>query len=182
MKINEQGYIKGINNNIFNSCGLTFENLINKNPDSLYFPDFNNIEIKCTQRFSRYPISLFSMSFDGPYLYESNYLLEKYGFQDKKYPEKKVLWGNLKYHQKTLIYNNYFELELDKEKIYINIYDLNNHLIDKQGFIYFNNIENRLKIKLANLAIIYASKKVINNDLYFRYYKIECYKRFSNIY
>ena len=175
-EINNQGYIQGINNNKFNSCGLTFEHLLNKKADSMYFPDFNNIEIKCTQRFSRYAIGLFSISFDGPYLYESNYLLEKYGFPDKKYPEKKVLWSTLKYHQKILVNDYYFELDIDKEKIYLNIYDLNNNLIDQQGFIYLNNIETRLKVKLQNLALIYGSKKQINDNLFFRYYKIECYE------
>ena len=28
---------------------------------------------------------------------------------------------------------------------------------------------------MHKLALIYASKKKINNDLYFRYYKIECF-------
>ena len=64
--INKNGYIKGINNNLINSAGLTLENLLNKKADSLFLPDYRDIEIKCTQRFSRYPISLFSLSFDGP--------------------------------------------------------------------------------------------------------------------
>ena len=31
-------------------------------------------------------------------------------------------------------------------------------------------------IKLKRVCVIYASKKMIDNDLYFRYYKIECYR------
>ena len=73
-EINEKGYIKGINNNLINSGGLTFESLLDKKADSMFFPDYNNIEIKCKQRFSRYDINLFSISFDGPELFESNYL------------------------------------------------------------------------------------------------------------
>ena len=69
-------WIKGINNST-NSVGLTFESLINKIPDSMYFPDYYGIEIKCSQRFSRYPLNLFSLSFDGPELYEMNRLLKK---------------------------------------------------------------------------------------------------------
>ena len=45
-EINAKGYIKGINNNLLNSCGLTFENLLGKKADSMFFPDYNNIEIK----------------------------------------------------------------------------------------------------------------------------------------
>lgn len=65
---------------------------------------------------------------------------------------------------------------MDNEKIYLNIYDLNKHLIEQCAFIYFDSIEVRLRLKLENLAIIYGSKKVKDNNLYFRYYKIECYK------
>lgn len=36
-EINEKGYIKGINNNLFNSCGLTFEKLLYKKADSMFF-------------------------------------------------------------------------------------------------------------------------------------------------
>lgn len=90
-EINSQGYIKGINNNIINSAGLTFESLLLKKADSACLPDFKDIEIKTTQRFSRYAIALFSSSFDGPSLYEANYILEKYGSVDKDITNKKNL-------------------------------------------------------------------------------------------
>ena len=44
----------------------------------MFFPDYYGIEIKCTTRFSNYPISLFSLAFDGTYLYQMNLLLQKY--------------------------------------------------------------------------------------------------------
>ena len=37
VEINKKGYIKGINNNLLNSCGLTFENLLSKKADSMFF-------------------------------------------------------------------------------------------------------------------------------------------------
>ena len=49
-KINKEGYIRGINNNLTNSCGLTFEKLLGKNADSMFLPDYKDIEIKCKQR------------------------------------------------------------------------------------------------------------------------------------
>ena len=57
-------WVKGVNN-YTNSVGLTFESLLGKKTDSLIFPDYYGIEIKCSQRFSRFPVSLFSVSFDG---------------------------------------------------------------------------------------------------------------------
>ena len=81
IEITKRGWIKGVNN-LTNSVGLTLEKQLNKEPDSMYFPDYNGIEIKCSQRFSRYPLKLFSLSFDGPELYEMNRLLKKYGKKD----------------------------------------------------------------------------------------------------
>ena len=44
----------------------------------MFFPDYQGIEIKCTTRFSRYPISLFSKSFDDPSFFEMNRLINIY--------------------------------------------------------------------------------------------------------
>ena len=52
-------------------------------------------------------------------------------------------------------------------------------LIEKQSFIYLETLRQHLEIKLSNLAIVWASKKVINDIPYFRYYKIAIYKLIS---
>ena len=85
--ISKKKWIKGINN-FSNSVGLTFETLIHKKADSMFFPDYKGIEIKCTQRFSRYPINLFSSAFDGPSFYEMNRLLNTYGKVDTIYKNR----------------------------------------------------------------------------------------------
>lgn len=176
--INKKGYIQGVNN-YTNAGGLTFEKLLNKQIDSMFFPDYKGIEIKSTTRFSRYDINLFSVSFDGPQLFESNYLLQKYGKIDSKYKEYKKLVVNFKLNKKNLVNGKYyFELKLDyaDEKLYINIYDIQNNLLEQAGFLYFTTLEKRIKIKLSRLALVFASKKRIENNLFFRYYKIICYQ------
>lgn len=138
-KLNMKGYIKGINNNLYNSAGLTLENQLGKNSDSMFLPDYNGIEVKCTQRFSRYNISLFSLAFDGPDLFESNYLLETYGIRDKVYPEHKKLIVNLKLSRKVLVYDKYyFELKIDydSKKIFIRIYDNELNFLEDRAFIF----------------------------------------------
>ena len=178
-KLNMKGYIKGINNNLCNSAGLTLENQLGKNPDSMFLPDYYGIEVKCTQRFSRYNISLFSLAFDGPNLYESNYLLETYGKKDNVYYEHKQLIVNLKINRKVLVYDKYyFELRIDydSKKIFIRIYDNELNFLEDRAFICFDSLDQRLRVKLHNLALFYASKSVSNDNLYFRYYKLECYK------
>lgn len=178
-KLNMKGYIKGINNNLCNSAGLTLENQLGKNPDSMFLPDYYGIEVKCTQRFSRYNISLFSLAFDGPNLYESNYLLETYGKKDNVYYEHKQLIVNLKINRKVLVYDKYyFELRIDydSKKIFIRIYDNELNFLEDRAFICFDSLDQRLRVKLHHLALFYASKSVSNDNLYFRYYKLECYK------
>ncbi len=178
-KINKMGYTKGINNNLNNSAGHTLEKCLDKKADSMFFPDYEGIEVKCTQRFSRYNISLFSLSFDGPRLFESNYLLEKYGMNDDIYTNNKKLIVNLKVNKKVLVYDKYyFELKIDYEnrKLYIKIYDINMNHLEDSAFILFDSLEKRINVKLNKLALFYASKKVIDNNLFFRYYKLECYK------
>lgn len=177
IEISDKKWIKGINN-ITNSVGLTFENQLNKNPDSMYFPDYYGIEIKCSQRFSRYPINLFSLAFDGPNLYEMNRILQTYGKNDVIYRDKKQLQGTIYVNEYNQINNNYFKIKIDREtkQIILSIYDLNYNLLEEKAYIDFETIKSRLELKLSKLAIIYASKKTIDNNLYFRYYLITLYK------
>ncbi|MBE6146946.1 MAG: MvaI/BcnI restriction endonuclease family protein [Firmicutes bacterium] len=176
--ISNSGWIKGANNST-NSVGLTFESLFNKKSDSMYFPDYNGIEIKCTQRFSGYPISLFSLAFDGSELYEMNRILSKYGKPDIIYKDKKILVATLSFEKEVLVNNKfYFKLELDevKERIYLVVFDHNKNLLEKEAYVDFSSIKNRLQVKLSNLAIVWASKRKTDKELYFRYYKIIIYK------
>ena len=149
--ISSKKRIKGINN-FTNSTGLTFESLLNKKSDSMFFPDYYGIEIKCTQRFSRYPITLFSCAFDGRSLYEMNRLLIKYGKSDVIYRDKKQLNATLSSKKKVPVYNKYyFKLAISNEdkKLYIAVYDIYNKLIEKESVINFETLESRLKIKLS---------------------------------
>lgn len=177
-KIASKRWITAINNSS-NGVGLTFESLLNKQPDSMFFPDYYGIEIKCTTRFSRYPITLFSKSFDGPTFYEMNRIINQYGTFDYKYKDRKTLMSNLKTNELVHVNNQfYFELKINKEneKLYINIYDNSKVLIENSPYINFSTLKEHLELKLSNLAIVYASKKKIDTNIYYRYYKICIYK------
>ena len=179
--ISKLKWIKGINN-YTNSAGLTFESLLNKKSDSMFFPDYQGIEIKCTQRFSRYPITLFSKAFDGPSLYQMNEILNKYGKTDVIFKDKKVLNTNISSNKKILVNGKYyFKLDIDEkeQKLYLAVYDVFDNLIEKEAFVYFETLKTHLELKLSNLALVYASKKNIDNIPYFRYYKMIIYKLFS---
>ena len=175
--INSKGYIKGINNNA-NSCGLTFEKELGKNADSAFLPDFKDIEIKCKQKGSRFGIKMFSLAFNGPFLYESYYILKKYGKEDKELPGKNTMYIKLKYGKKVLYNNHYFELGIDYENqlLFMNIYDINLKFLGKRGYILFDILKNRVDLKTKKLAYISVYRKKLNNDVYFKYYQISCYK------
>ena len=171
-------WIKSVNKGL-GSIGYTFEKELGKKPDCLYFPDYYGTEIKCTGRYSRYPITLFTTAFDGPAFPEINRIIDKYGYPDKNYPDKKVLFANISCLDKTLISSNYqFQLEIDEleEKIYLCVYDFYGKFVERQSFVYFKTLYDHLNLKLNHLVVVYASKKVINDEKYFRYYKIEIYQ------
>lgn len=156
--------------------GLTFEKEIGKLPDSKYDPDFNDIEIKCSSRYSRYPIYLFTLAFDGPDLNEIKRITEKYGFHDPDFPDKKVLFRKVTHYIKDdNKYNFCFEIDKESEKIYLCIFDGNGILLEKEAFLYFDSIKEHLYKKLKKLAFIKASTKKFNNIKYYRYYSLGLY-------
>jgi len=180
-KISKKGWIKSISNNPrnFGNIGITFEKELNKERDTMYFPDYYGIEIKCTSKFSKYPLYLFTVAFDGPTFPEINRIIETYGYYDKDFKDKKVLFEILNCSNKKVVNKNYkfrFEIDYKEEKLYLCVYNLNNELIEKKSFVYLDTIKNHLLLKLNTLALIKASKKQENNQLYFKYYEMTIYK------
>jgi len=122
-------WIKGISNGHGN-IGLTFENELGKKVDTNYTPDYNNIELKCTTRFSRFPVSLFSLAFDGPTDKEIIRLNEAYGSYDDDFTDKKTLIRKIRINELSLLNSNYYlSLLLEDDKLYLCVYDLNKNLI-----------------------------------------------------
>lgn len=163
----------------FGSVGLTFEHELNKKADSLYFPDYYGIEIKCTTRYSRYPWFLFTVSFDGPSFPEINRIVENYGYYDNDFSTKKVLFAELSCTNQTVVNNMYqFKLDIDmlEQKLYLCVFDIEANLIERKSFVYLLSIYNHLMLKLNELALVYASYKKMGNEKYFRYYRIELYR------
>jgi len=178
MRISKKGYIKEVKN-AFGSIGLTFERELNKAPDSKYLPDYKSIEIKCTSRFSRYAMTMFTVAFDGPNENEISRLVNKYGWYDEDFKDKKVLFTKLGFSYFNTINNDKYNLllELDEKegKIYLCVYNKRKKLIERKSYVYISTVLNHLNIKLKKLALIYASIKK-GEDNYYRYYRILCYK------
>lgn len=177
-KIAMKKWIKSVNKGL-GSIGYTFEQELDKKADSLYFPDYYGTEIKCTGRYSRYPITLFTSSFDGPTFPEINRLIEKWGYPDKEYRDRNVIFADIDCGNKTIIKSGaMFKLDVDynEEKIYLCVFDDNGVLLERESFVYFKTLYDHLYLKLNRLALVYASKKIIDDEMYFRYYRIGIYK------
>lgn len=175
--ISKRGWIKSNSKN-WGSVGLTFENLLNKKVDSMFFPDYLGIEIKCTTLHSTYPLFLFTICFDGPTFPEINRLIEKFGYYDKDYPNKKILYKTINDTKKLTNHKYQFQFEIDykKDKLLLCVYDKYQNLIEKESFVYLSSIKNHLLIKLNKLALIYSATKKVNKEQFFHYYKMEIYK------
>lgn len=171
-------WIKGVTGGHGN-VGLTFEKELGKKIDCDYSPDYNGIEIKCTTRFSNYPISLFSIAFDGPTDKEIIRINELYGYYDTIIKNKKVILKSLKYNQLAELTNGFlfsFDIDNIEEKIYLCVYDKNKNLIERKAYINIETIKEHLLKKMKKLAIIKASKKLIDNEEFFRYYSLNIYE------
>lgn len=177
-RICNKGYIRGVKRS-FGSIGLTFERELGKTPDSLYFPDYEGIEIKCTSRFSHYPLYLFTVAFDGPNENEIMRIVNEYGYYDIDFPGKKVLFTKLNCKYLTSVNGKYnFILEVDEKekKLYLCIYDEKRKLIERISYVFLDTIYEHLKLKLEKLALVYASQRKEEYDNFYRYYRIVFYK------
>lgn len=176
--ISYKGWIKSISKST-GSIGLTFEKELKKKPDNRWLPDYKGIEIKCTKKISRYPIGLFSLTFDGPTKHETQRIVNKYGTYDKIYKNKKVLCVNINNYKPTIINRKYiFKLDIDlkNKKIYLCVYDLSNNLVEKEAYINIKTIYGHAITKLRCMAIIYGTSKIENNIKYFKYNEISIYR------
>ena len=152
--------------------------MLGKEIDSDMFPDYKNIEIKCSQRYSRYPLNLFNKTLDGPRLFELDYILKKYGTKYYEGSDKYYLFVNLLYNQSVLVNEKYFfKLYLNEmqKRLCIDIYNLQKELLDT-CYIDFISLKEHLELKLSNLVVVYASKMNANNQNHFRYYLLTYYK------
>lgn len=176
--IANKGWIKSISKST-GSIGITFENELKKKPDNKYLPDYKDIEIKCTSAYNLYPITLFSLAFEGPSIHEINRIVEKYGHYDKTYKNKKILFANINNNAPTIINRKYiFKLDIDEKekKLYLCVYDLFNNLVERESYIDINTVYKHINIKLRKLAIIHGTNKIKDGNRYFKYNKINIYK------
>lgn len=119
------------------------------------------------------------LAFDGPTFPEINRLIDKYGYPDVDYPDRKVIFSELSCVENNFVSSGYFlwlDVDDEEDKLYLGVYDFKFNLIERLSFVYFKSLYDHLFLKLNRLALVYASKKVMDNGTYFRYYKMVLYR------
>jgi len=179
--IRNRGWIKGIKNG-YSNVGITFETLLGKEIENFEIPDYCGIEIKTKYYYPKKyipKITLFHATPDGKYLFETKRIVEKYGYSDKNNENNKIFKVSCFTKFKTKLKNGYavqIEISKQEKKIYLNIYNDKNHLIDKETFWLFDTLKEKLYRKLQTLAYVHAKRKKINNIEHFSYRFIDFYK------
>ncbi len=178
--IKNNGWVKSMRGGITGS-GYTFETLIGKKEDDFFLPDFNGIEIKTINEKSRYNLSLFGAMPDGDYLFPLKKVYDRLAYPSKKNPNVKIL--NVQANAKEFTNIGYYKkikLKVDRANKKIRLIAMRDNR-DINAFVSwsFELLEQRLLLKLKNLAIVTTKSKKINDDYYFFFYKIDFYE-FTN--
>lgn len=180
-EISKKGYIKGICKG-YSSIGRTFEDQLGLNENEFGIPDYNGIEIKTRRTYSKSAITLFNATPDGDELFEIERLKNTFGYPCKKDRKYKVLYieayGN-KLSFAGIKYQYRLEVDREKEKIYLCVYNRDNELIEKKVSWSFKYLQERLMLKLNYLAVVNVWNKKNDNSEYFKYYKLSFYKLYS---
>lgn len=176
LKVKEKGWIKSLRKGT-TGIGYTFETLIGKKEETLPIADYQGIEIKVKRRYSKGTITLFNAAPDNE-IYATKRIYEKYSVQNKNFNYYKTFMINVSANEKKKYGKHLFKLSIDYKKklIEMNIYDLAGNLIENNISWSFKLINEKIKMKIANLAIVKADIKEENNEIYYKYYHISYYE------
>lgn len=158
--------------------GYTFETLINKKEDQECKPDFGSIELKCKLGYTKSALTLFNCVPKRNGESAIKYIFENYG--NHRYGKK----DNYKLFERKIFsehsierYNYKFKLSVDyyANEVILKSYFKDKYLEDVCKWD-FKTLERKLKIKLTNLAIIEAYPYRRDEQIYYKYVKINIYK------
>ena len=176
IKIKNEGFIKGVNNNN-SGIGLTFEKMIGKKVENQCLPDYKGIEIKTRNHNSKNDISLFSASPEGGYTALKR-LRDTYGYE-RNNDNYKILYTILSTTNYCYTYSNYYmKIEVDRKMKRINLitYDTSKKIVEIPLFWDLSKIYKMFYTKMKLLAIVNAQSKVIEGTSYYRYYSLDFYR------
>lgn len=169
----------------YGEVGLLFESLLGITSNEFSVPDFDGIEIKVQNRISKFPLTLFSCTCDGPNFYEIKRIVDKYGIINKKYDNAKSLFISLSCTSFSN-WGRYLKMKLyvdhKKQKLYILIAHVNGKIIEKKSYWDFSTLKDCLERKLKILCYVVSDSILVNGKKFVKYSEVYFYelKQFEN--
>lgn len=165
--------------------GYTFENLLGKEEDNSFAPDYNGIEIKCKLGYSNSPITLFTLTpkikysiTNQNYDSSSKFILDNFGYITSKDPSKRFR-GDAFCNKENIIANRYIFKIVDNsedERLELYVFNTTGKLLNNDIFWEYKELKKRLYAKLNYLAIIKGYPYKRNYKTYYKYTNISFYK------
>lgn len=176
LKVKNKGWIKSLRRGP-TGIGYTFETLIGKQEENLPIADFRGIEIKVKRRYSKGNITLFTANPDNE-IFAIKRIYNEYGTYNYNKNFHKTFITSINSFEKKRKGNYNFIIKVDekKQKIKLEIYDLNNNLVEDDISWSYELIKEKIYFKIKNLAIVKAHVKKIGNEELFNYNHIDFYE------
>ena len=177
-RIKEMGWVKQIGKG-FGTIGDTFESLLGKPRDHLPLPDYHGIEIKTINENTKTNLHLFCLGPDGEGEFPIKRIVDKLGCPLKENKERKTFFCRLKCNEYTPI--GKFKMgtiivNRIKQKLEFNVLDEKKRDIGINVSWSFHSLEERLNLKLQNLALIKVKSRITNGEGYYYYHQINCFR------
>jgi hypothetical protein len=166
-RIRDLGYVKNTRlGNRDGGIGNTFEDLLGVTENNLRDPDFLGFEVKTKRHLNTSYITLFSKSPSHP-SGANSILRERYGeVRDVNHPNHKKLYSSVFGNRNSLVYGKYnmkLNLDKDKEKLILEVTDLDTKEFDDSVYWTFNDIKISSS-KMKSLIVVSAVEKEIDNE------------------
>jgi len=178
-EIINQGWINGYNLGT-GSAGLTLEALLKIPKNNFEIADYDGIELKTKIGYFNKYISLFN-SVPDSVLFAVEYIKNNYGYPDKDFNDFKVFNIAIEHRSITNTRNWKFtiKIDFDKQCLSLIVLDKCGLFVDDRISWSFQSIEEKLNRKLKYLALVDASSKKVNSEIFFKYNSFKIYKLIS---
>lgn len=180
-KIKKMGWIP-VPKRGYGENGMIFENLLGIKCNDLPVADYDGVELKVQSKFSKFPITLFSLNLDGPSLFEIQRIVNRYGAFDYMFPASKVMYIVLNAKDFSS-WGRSLKMKLccdiKKRKLYILVSHANGKIIEKIAFWNFSSIKETVERKVSLLCIANCTTKYIDDSKFIKFEEIHFYELLS---
>lgn len=179
-RIKNLGFIKS-NRTHNTGIGKTFEDHLGVSENNVKEPDFDGFEVKSQRAATGSFLTLFTKSPSGTGNANAH-LRNTYGEEYEEYPGLKYIHTSIfsdKFNTYQGKYNFKIVNDMTSSRLFIQIKDKTDKIIDESVFWSYQDIEKCLQKKLKALFYVNADTKIIDGEEYFHYTKANIYLNHS---